>query len=74
MSKSGSPTYLGKYVDSLIVESYDIEGGHGLSLYSNALSYQLQHFVKAVKCRSVDNEILKTSFLKYLHKIINNFN
>ena len=59
MKKSGFPTYLSQYKDSLMVASSEIEGAHGLPLDSQYLSDQLQRVNKAIKGHPGDNDINK---------------
>ena len=46
------------------------DGDHGIPLDSNDLLKPLQRIVKTVKCGYGDNNINKTSPLKYFHEVI----
>ena len=59
MKKSGFPTYLSQYKDSLMVASSEIEVAHGPPLDSQYLLDQVQRVNKAIKGHPGDNNINK---------------
>ena len=58
MKKAGQQTYLDEYDESLLVASYNIEGGHGLHLDFHSVSHQFKSIFKAVRyrCGDYDNK------------------
>ena len=59
MKKAGSPTYLSQDRESFMIESADIEDGHGLTLDSKGISDQLQCIIKSAKVWRGDININK---------------
>ena len=74
MNKICYPIYLINSEDPLIFSAVDIEGGHVLPLESYDLSEKLQQVLKAFIWGYSDNEILKTSPLKYCRTVFNTVN
>ena len=67
--KSGRLNYHGKYEELLIFALSKILGGHDLPLNNHAISDQFQLVLKATKCWNGNNNINKTSYHRYFHKV-----
>ena len=58
----------------MLVESADIEVGHGLSLDCIGVSHKLQNFVKSINTQCGDEYIQEKSPLRYFHGAIKRVN
>ena len=74
MKKAGRPTCLNEEEDSLVFESANIEGVHGLPLGCNGFAHQLQNFIKFVKSQCGDYDIQGKSSLRYFRELIEHVN